>query len=344
MKKLFLTLLSILCITVAQAQSFQRFAPSRLVFIPAPADVTPPTLTSTTVASNGTTVSLVFSESVTRGAGYSTGHFDLDGLVTNNSLTYVSGDGTSTWTMTAATTILSTGSGDIPNIDFTGTANSVEDGAGNDLATIVNGSVTNNSTQTGAVSSVDTFFRAGGDVSPISNPMSDGVSTWNTSAVGVGILNKIQSGVARATALGNGISRVATPSYGASQTARIKMNFSGGPDSGAAVRIQSPTNASGYYALCTSATNVQLYKAVDNGTTFTLGSVLANVTTATLSTTDLVEVRASGTSSTLLEILVNGVAQTPAYTDSTSPYTTGQPGCFNDGNGGQITYFSASSP
>jgi len=114
------------------------------------ADVTAPLLSSATVAANGTDVTLVFDEAVTRGAGYSTGHFNLDGTVTDNALVYVSGDGTSTWAMTATTTITST-TYETPNIDHGGAANSVEDGTGNDLAAIVNGSVTNNSTQVPAM-------------------------------------------------------------------------------------------------------------------------------------------------------------------------------------------------
>lgn len=107
-----------------------------------------PTLTSATIASNGTTITLVFSEAVTRGGSYSNSHFDLDasGSGSNQTFTYVSGDGTNTWTGTVGATIQS---GETVDLDFGGAANSVEDSGGNDLAAIVSASVTNNSTQGG---------------------------------------------------------------------------------------------------------------------------------------------------------------------------------------------------
>jgi hypothetical protein len=109
-------------------------------------DATAPTLNSATVAANGTTLTLVFSESVNRGAGYADADLDVDASTTgsNLGLTYVSGDGTNTFVYTIASTIQN---GETVDLDFNGDANSLEDGAGNDLAAIVSGAVTNNSTQ-----------------------------------------------------------------------------------------------------------------------------------------------------------------------------------------------------
>lgn len=104
-------------------------------------DVTAPTVSSVTVGSDGVTVTIVFSEAVTRGAGWNNGDLDIDGATANNVFTYVSGDGTSTWTGTLGTAAVNA---ETLNFDFNGDANSIEDGAGNDLASVTNGSVTNN--------------------------------------------------------------------------------------------------------------------------------------------------------------------------------------------------------
>jgi hypothetical protein len=108
----------------------------------------PPTLTGAVIGTNGTTLTLTWSKAATRGASYSNSHLDVDASTggTNRTVTYVSGDGTTTWVMTIGTTILS---GETCDLDFTGTANSIEDSAGNDTAAIVSASITNNSTQTG---------------------------------------------------------------------------------------------------------------------------------------------------------------------------------------------------
>jgi hypothetical protein len=112
------------------------------------ADVTAPTLSSATVATNGTTLTLVFSENVTQGIGYTDADWDVDCSIGGDgmSVTYSSGDGTNTHIYTIGTIY----SGETCNIDFDGSANSEEDGSGNDLVAIVSDSVTNNSTQTPA--------------------------------------------------------------------------------------------------------------------------------------------------------------------------------------------------
>lgn len=127
-------------------------------------DSTPPTISSVTVGSDGTTVTVVFSEAVTRGAGWSNSLMNLDGTVTNNLLSYASFDGTTTWTLTSASTIYS---GESLNFDFPTTANAVEDAAGNDLAAVTDGSVTNNSSQ---ISSVVTPSRARRGASAVAIP------------------------------------------------------------------------------------------------------------------------------------------------------------------------------
>lgn len=110
------------------------------------ADTTPPTLQSSTISSNGTTLTLVFDESVTQGSGYNDSDLDIDCVSGGNniSISYSSGNASTTHIYTISQTIYQ---GDTCNLDFNGDSNSLEDNASNDLAAISNGSVTNNSTQ-----------------------------------------------------------------------------------------------------------------------------------------------------------------------------------------------------
>lgn len=117
-------------------------------------DTTAPEISSTTVGTDGDTVTIVFTEAVTDG-GLDGGEFDIDcdgASGANNVLVYSSGDTTNTWVFTATSTVQS---GETCNLDFDGEANEVEDGAGNDLADTTDESVTNNSSQ-GATCDTDT--------------------------------------------------------------------------------------------------------------------------------------------------------------------------------------------
>lgn len=109
-------------------------------------DSTPPTLSSATIASNGTTLTLAFDENVSQGSGYNDSDWDIDCVSGGNNISviYSSGDGTTSHVYTIGQTIFV---GDTCNIDFNGDTDSMEDDSGNDLAAIVSDSVTNNSTQ-----------------------------------------------------------------------------------------------------------------------------------------------------------------------------------------------------
>jgi hypothetical protein len=111
-----------------------------------PADTDPPTISSKTISSNGNSITIVFNEYVTQGAGYNDSDVDIDCATAGNNivLTYSSGNTTNVHVYTIASTILS---GDTCNVDFNGDANSLEDSSGNDLAAVVSGAVTNSSTQ-----------------------------------------------------------------------------------------------------------------------------------------------------------------------------------------------------
>ena len=115
-------------------------------FTTAASDVTAPTLSSATIGTNGTTLTLVFSEVVTVGAG-GNGGFNVDASTGGADIncTYFTGTGTNTLVYALGTTILS---GETCDLDYTQPGNGIEDSSGNDLASITSAAVTNNSTQT----------------------------------------------------------------------------------------------------------------------------------------------------------------------------------------------------
>lgn len=114
-------------------------------------DTTAPEISGTpSIGSDGETVSIGFSETVVT-TGYTAGDFDLDCSSSGNDIALSSPSGSgSSWDFTAASTI---DSGESCNLDFNGATGSIEDSAGNDLASFSNTSVTNNSTQGTATAS-----------------------------------------------------------------------------------------------------------------------------------------------------------------------------------------------
>jgi hypothetical protein len=103
-----------------------------------------PTLSSATIPSAGTSVSLVFSSSVSVGSG-GNGGWTLN--TPTDAMTYASGSGSTTLVYNLASTITSANT---PTISYTQPGNGVEATTGGaDVATISGASVTNNSTQTG---------------------------------------------------------------------------------------------------------------------------------------------------------------------------------------------------
>ena len=150
MKRLFLTIILAVGFysSPCLARSIQDAHRAVIAKMSVGADETAPELSSATVGENGTTLTLVFTENVTQGAGYDDSDWDLDCTTTgqNLALTYVSGDGTGTHVYTIGSEVQEDGT-DTCDIDFNGDANSEEDGAGNDLAAIDSGAVTNNSEQ-----------------------------------------------------------------------------------------------------------------------------------------------------------------------------------------------------
>lgn len=106
-------------------------------------DTTPPTLTSSTIPAAGTTISLLFSETVSIGAG-GNGGWTLTTTYPAVTMAYSSGSGSNTLVYTLSRTVTQCES---LTINYTQPGNGVEDASGNDLANVSGATVTNSSTQ-----------------------------------------------------------------------------------------------------------------------------------------------------------------------------------------------------
>jgi len=126
-------------------------------------DTSSPTLGGTVISSNGTTITLTFAENTSQGSAYQNSHWDIDCSSTGNNIgmVYASGNGTNSHVYTLAHSV---NAGEVCNIDFSGTADSMEDGAGNDLAAIVSGTIINNSTLAVSIPSAALCTLSGGVV------------------------------------------------------------------------------------------------------------------------------------------------------------------------------------
>ena len=126
--------------------SFVEAAPT--VCIKGPYSSTVPNLDTATIETSGTTLTLGFSEPVTRGSAYNDNQWTLSCSTTSGlSVAYSSGDDTSTWTMAISGGTVKTSATDICTVSFDGTANSVENFIEIDLDSVSNFSVDNNSAQ-----------------------------------------------------------------------------------------------------------------------------------------------------------------------------------------------------
>lgn len=91
-----------------------------------------PTFSSASIPEAGTSITVNFSEAVSQGAGYSDGDWTVTASGGAVTLTYSSGDTTNTHVFTTSRTIEA---GETVTLGWAGTANGLEDSAGNDLAT-----------------------------------------------------------------------------------------------------------------------------------------------------------------------------------------------------------------
>lgn len=107
-----------------------------------PADVTAPTMTSANVDATGLIFTAMFSENVT--ADTATG-WSLDSTGGDSALTHTGGSGTNTHTFSIDTRTIDMG--ETVDVDYDSGVGSFNDPSSNALATITNGSVSNNSVQ-----------------------------------------------------------------------------------------------------------------------------------------------------------------------------------------------------
>jgi hypothetical protein len=99
---------------------------------------------SSSIPANGLSITLNFTEAMYQGSAYNDAHWDLDCSLSGNGLamSYVSGNGTTSHQYSLTGPIRA---GETCNVDFTGTANSMENSIGSDLVQITDGTVVNNS-------------------------------------------------------------------------------------------------------------------------------------------------------------------------------------------------------
>jgi len=111
-------------------------------------DTTPPTLTTVTIETNGTSWTYVYSEAVTCApTSDCCDDFTVDVAGGPIAQIYASGSGSNTVVCTGSPTVLS-GEAVTAGLDYMQPGDGIEDLAGNDLASIDDKAVTNNSTQT----------------------------------------------------------------------------------------------------------------------------------------------------------------------------------------------------
>lgn len=125
-------------------------------------DTTAPTLSSATLAANGTSLTLGFNESVSVGAG-GNGGFAITPSGGSATVSYASGSGTTALVYTVSRALSST---ETATIAYVQPGNGIEDAAGNDLASLSGYAVTNNSTQNAAPTDISlsgtTVYTTGG--------------------------------------------------------------------------------------------------------------------------------------------------------------------------------------
>jgi hypothetical protein len=110
---------------------------------PYAADTTKPTWTSSTLGTNGRTLTLVFNEAVKRGASYADTQVTITPTGGAATLSYVSGDSSTTLVYYSSRDILST---ETLTTSIAQPGNGIEDLAGNDLDAVATKATTNSST------------------------------------------------------------------------------------------------------------------------------------------------------------------------------------------------------
>lgn len=106
-------------------------------------EVTPPIITAASIGSNGTDLTLMFSEAVSVGAGGNAG-FAITLTRGPATLTYASGDGTATYVYTINRVV---DASEAATLDYVQPGNGIEDSLGDDLESFTGRAISNGSTQ-----------------------------------------------------------------------------------------------------------------------------------------------------------------------------------------------------
>jgi hypothetical protein len=179
----------------------------------------------------------------------------------------------------------------------------------------------------GLATATDTFNRT--DADPLSSPMSDGVSTWTSGPGAFASVKIVSNEVMPSSDPSDSAARVNSPTFSGNHRSTITLSAGSLSFSyvGAAVRIQGAADGSCYAVLVYGdATALRVLKFTDTGS-LANAALGADFTVTSLVAGDTVGLSASGTSTVTLTVYVNGVSQ-GTRTDSTSPYTGGQPGFY----------------
>lgn len=179
------------------------------------------------------------------------------------------------------------------------------------------------------LSFIDTFNRSNAD--PMSTTASDG-NTW-TSGPGAMAEPRIISTMLFGNAGQTG-ARVLTPTMGGNHSASITLIGDTG-HIGPMVRVQSTSDASGYFLITSDATHLTIYKLTDTGSLATL-ALFTSVATPSMGNGDTITLTVNGTT---LECFLNGVSY-GTVVDAT--WSGGQPGVYMEtetASGGPFSAF-----
>ncbi len=185
-----------------------------------------------------------------------------------------------------------------------------------------------NTTVVVAITATDTFIRS--NANPISNPMSDGVSTWSTTAVGSWGATKILSNEIYASATAaDSMARVATPAFGTDYEVEMTVpsgGITGSHFNGVAMRIGSAANGACYtLRFFGSSSTLRLEKWTDGGS-LSSAQIGTDIAITPVSPGDKMSCVVSGTGTVSFQAKVNGSNVGGVNTDASSPYNSGQPG------------------
>lgn len=196
--------------------------------------------------------------------------------------------------------------------------------------TITAGSVVN-ATQRIPNTFVDSFDRA--DANPMTTTASDGVGVW-TCGAGSMADTKISINILFGTTGTENGCRILSPNFRANQSCSIII---GNPATiGVMVRVQSPTDPSGYLCGINDSTHIKFSKVVDTGSGFTYTDLSAELVVPAINALDVFTFRIIGNA---MEAFVNGVSVGTATADGA--FNSGNPGIYFYGLSGSAVSFSA---